>query len=69
MQNAWFSGSLCLIDFGGCLHESESYRGTAGTRQFRAPELVLGLHWSFPVDLWAAGGQRLQASMGGLSGS
>ena len=47
--------SISLIDFGGCVHQSESFRGRAGTRQFRSPELVLGLHWDTPVDLWAAG--------------
>lgn len=47
--------SISLIDFGGCVQQSDSFRGCAGTRQFRSPELVLGLHWDTPVDLWAAG--------------
>ncbi|CAK9078714.1 unnamed protein product [Durusdinium trenchii] len=48
--------SISLIDFGGCVHQSDDCsRGRAGTRQFRGPELVLGLDWDSPVDMWAAG--------------
>ena len=25
------------------------------TRHYRAPEVILGLGWSFPCDLWSAG--------------
>ncbi|CAJ1406905.1 unnamed protein product [Effrenium voratum] len=46
--------SICLIDFGGCVHRDGAC-GTAGTRQFRSPELVLGLPWDEKVDVWAAG--------------
>lgn len=58
---------ITIIDFGGAVFEDERHDGRIGTRQFRAPEVVLGLQWDEMADLWSAGciicmlyiGQRL----------
>jgi len=41
---------IAVIDF-----EEERHSGRIGTRQFRAPEVVLGLRWDETSDLWSAG--------------
>merc|ERR1712187_1014313 len=47
--------SITIIDFGGAVFEEDRHNGRIGTRQFRAPEVVLGLHWSEKADMWSAG--------------
>jgi len=46
---------LAVIDFGGAVFPDERHGGRVGTRQFRAPEVVLGLPWDQTSDLWSAG--------------
>jgi len=46
---------LAVIDFGGAVFPDERHGGRVGTRQFRAPEVVLGLSWDHTSDLWSAG--------------
>lgn len=58
---------IAVIDFGGAVFADERHDGRIGTRQFRAPEVVLGLKWDETADLWSTGciiamlytGQRL----------
>jgi len=47
--------SIVVIDFGGAVFPDERHSGRVGTRQFRAPEVVLGLPWDETSDLWSAG--------------
>lgn len=47
--------SITIIDFGGAVFEDERHDGRIGTRQFRAPEVVLGLPWDEMADIWSAG--------------
>lgn len=47
--------AITLIDFGGAVFEDERHDGRIGTRQFRAPEVVLGLQWNEMADIWSAG--------------
>jgi dual-specificity kinase/CDC-like kinase len=49
------STSIKLIDFGGATYENEKKSSIINTRQYRAPEVILGLGWSMPSDLWSAG--------------
>lgn len=49
------SCKLAVIDFGGAVFPQERHPGRVGTRQFRAPEIVLGLPWDETSDLWSAG--------------
>lgn len=49
------SCDVVLIDFGGAVFPDERHAGRIGTRQFRAPEVVLGLPWDETSDLFSLG--------------
>mmetsp|Transcript_18672 Transcript_18672/g.41662 ORF Transcript_18672/g.41662 Transcript_18672/m.41662 type:complete len:376 (+) Transcript_18672:43-1170(+) len=49
------SPEIVVIDFGSAVFEEESHVGIVCTRQFRPPEVVLGMLWDKQVDLWSAG--------------
>lgn len=49
------STSIKLIDFGGATYDRDKKSTVINTRQYRAPEVILGLGWSTPSDLWSAG--------------
>ena len=44
-----------VIDFGGATYDNEKKSSVVNTRQYRAPEVILGVGWSMPSDLWSAG--------------
>lgn len=45
-----------VIDFGGATYDDDAHKSTiVNTRQYRAPEVILELGWSFPSDMWSAG--------------
>ncbi|KAJ3578462.1 hypothetical protein NPX13_g2103 [Xylaria arbuscula] len=44
-----------LIDFGSATFDNEYHSSLVSTRQYRAPEIILGLGWSFPCDIWSIG--------------
>jgi len=44
-----------LIDFGGATFDTDHHSRIINTRQYRAPEVLLGLGWSFPSDMWSVG--------------
>lgn len=44
-----------LIDFGGATFEGEHHAKMVNTRQYRGPEVILGLGWSYPSDMWSVG--------------
>lgn len=44
-----------LIDFGSAVFHNEFHPAVISTRHYRAPEIVLGLGWSFPCDIWSIG--------------
>ena len=46
---------VALIDFGGATWSHEHHSSVVCTRQYRPPEVTLGLEWSHPVDLWSMG--------------
>jgi len=43
------------IDFGGATYDNEKKSSVVNTRQYRAPEVILGVGWSMPSDLWSLG--------------
>ena len=49
------STKVKLIDFGGATYDNEKKSSIVNTRQYRAPEVILGWGWSYPSDLWSAG--------------
>ncbi|CAM9536060.1 unnamed protein product [Discosporangium mesarthrocarpum] len=44
-----------VIDFGGATYEADSHTSIVNTRQYRAPEVILGVGWLYPSDLWSVG--------------
>ncbi|KAI9807037.1 MAG: hypothetical protein M1825_005754 [Sarcosagium campestre] len=44
-----------LIDFGSATFNDEYHSSVVSTRHYRAPEIILGLGWSFPCDIWSIG--------------
>ncbi|KAL0587642.1 hypothetical protein ABG067_002661 [Albugo candida] len=55
-----------LIDFGGATYDDESKSQIINTRQYRSPEVILGLGWSYPSDIWSAGCIVAELYMGDL---
>jgi len=49
------SCEIRLIDFGGATFESDHHSSVINTRQYRGPEVILGLRWSYPSDVWSIG--------------
>jgi len=44
-----------LIDFGSATFHDEYHSSVVSTRHYRAPEIILGLGWSYPCDIWSIG--------------
>jgi dual-specificity kinase len=44
-----------LIDFGSATFQDEYHSTVVSTRHYRAPEIILGLGWSYPCDIWSIG--------------
>lgn len=44
-----------LIDFGSATFDSEYHSTVVSTRHYRAPEIIMGLGWSYPCDIWSIG--------------
>mmetsp|Transcript_18041 Transcript_18041/g.31642 ORF Transcript_18041/g.31642 Transcript_18041/m.31642 type:complete len:248 (+) Transcript_18041:476-1219(+) len=49
------SNRIKVIDFGGATYDNEKKSSIVNTRQYRAPEVILGVGWSCPSDLWSIG--------------
>lgn len=49
------STDIRLIDFGSATFEKDYHSAVVSTRHYRAPEIILGLGWSYPCDIWSIG--------------
>lgn len=49
------STRIKVIDFGGATFDFEKKSTLINTRQYRAPEVILGCGWSMASDLWSVG--------------
>ena len=49
------STRIKLIDFGGSCYDYDKKSSIVNTRQYRAPEVILGVGWSMPSDMWSLG--------------
>ncbi|KAL5221219.1 hypothetical protein ABZP36_025932 [Zizania latifolia] len=49
------SSAIKLIDFGSTAFDNQKHSSIVSTRHYRAPEIILGLGWSFPCDIWSVG--------------
>mmetsp|Transcript_12338 Transcript_12338/g.18949 ORF Transcript_12338/g.18949 Transcript_12338/m.18949 type:complete len:586 (-) Transcript_12338:120-1877(-) len=55
LQRVPVSTKVKIIDFGGATYNDEKKSSIINTRQYRAPEVILGWGWSYPSDLWSVG--------------
>lgn len=55
-----------MIDFGNAVYSSERGDYVISTRQFRAPEVILGLGWDYTADIWSLGCVLFQLATGSL---
>jgi len=44
-----------LIDFGSALYADRLHTHLVQTRHYRAPEVILGIPWHKPIDVWSIG--------------
>eukprot|EP01018_Ginkgo_biloba_P024163 Gb_40905 [translate_table: standard] len=49
------SSAIKLIDFGSTTYESQDNSSVVSTRHYRAPEVILGIGWTYPCDIWSVG--------------
>uniref|UniRef100_A0A2P2LFD0 dual-specificity kinase n=2 Tax=Rhizophora mucronata TaxID=61149 RepID=A0A2P2LFD0_RHIMU len=49
------SSAIKLIDFGSTTFEHQDHSYVVSTRHYRAPEVILGIGWNYPCDLWSIG--------------
>ncbi|VAI47582.1 unnamed protein product [Triticum turgidum subsp. durum] len=49
------SSAIKLIDFGSTTFDHQDHNYVVSTRHYRAPEVILGLGWNYPCDLWSVG--------------
>ncbi|KAL8142441.1 hypothetical protein V2J09_015473 [Rumex salicifolius] len=49
------SCAIKVIDFGSTASGHQSHHYLVSTRHYRAPEVILGLGWSYPCDMWSIG--------------
>ncbi|KAJ8438579.1 hypothetical protein Cgig2_024668 [Carnegiea gigantea] len=47
------SCAIKVIDFGSTAHGTQAHNYIVSTRHYRAPEVILGLGWSYRCDLWS----------------
>ena len=47
------STEIRLIDLGNGVWNTHPHTSVIGTRHYRAPEVLLGLEWSYPSDMWS----------------
>ncbi|KAK2959156.1 putative serine/threonine protein kinase [Blattamonas nauphoetae] len=46
---------IVIIDMGSATFATHHHSSLVCTRHYRPPEVVLGLGWSYPVDIWSIG--------------
>ena len=49
------NSAIKVIDYGSAIFEDQHHSSVVSTRHYRAPEVILGLGWSFSVDIWSVG--------------
>ena len=50
------NNKIKLIDFGGATFDDDRSKSRIiNTRQYRSPEVIMELKWSFPSDIWSVG--------------
>uniref|UniRef100_A0A7S3VIQ8 Protein kinase domain-containing protein n=2 Tax=Dunaliella tertiolecta TaxID=3047 RepID=A0A7S3VIQ8_DUNTE len=49
------SSAIKVIDFGSSTFEEQYHSSIVSTRHYRAPEIIMGMGWSYPCDMWSLG--------------
>ncbi|CAN4085953.1 unnamed protein product [Withania somnifera] len=49
------SSAIKVIDFGSTTYDRQNQTYVVSTRHYRAPEVILGLGWTYPCDIWSVG--------------
>ncbi|XP_074561088.1 serine/threonine-protein kinase AFC2-like [Curcuma longa] len=49
------SSAIKLIDFGSATYKHQDHNYIVSTRHYRAPEVILGMEWGYPCDIWSIG--------------
>ncbi|DBB08056.1 hypothetical protein WJX82_008051 [Trebouxia sp. C0006] len=49
------TSDIKVIDFGSATFSEQYHSTIVSTRHYRAPEVILGLGWSFEADIWSIG--------------
>ena len=59
--------NIKVIDLGGAKYQKtiNTNKSQLGTQHFMAPEVVLGLHRSYPLDIWSIGALLMELYVGG----
>ncbi|UKJ87695.2 serine-threonine protein kinase [Theileria orientalis] len=60
------TSDIKLIDFGSAIYEDEYHSSIINTRQYRAPEVILDVGWSYSSDLWSLGCTLMELYTGNL---
>ncbi|CCK72084.1 serine/threonine protein kinase KNS1 KNAG_0I03000 [Huiozyma naganishii CBS 8797] len=53
-----------IIDFGSAVFHDEYHPPVISTRHYRAPEIVFGLGWSYPCDIWSLACVLIELAIG-----
>ena len=46
---------ICVIDFGSSCYEHERIYTYIQSRFYRSPEVMLGIPYGYPIDMWSFG--------------
>ncbi len=49
------TSAIKVIDFGSATFDEQYHSTIVSTRHYRAPEVILGLGWTYPCDIWSCG--------------
>ncbi|KAG8635852.1 serine/threonine-protein kinase AFC3 isoform X2 [Manihot esculenta] len=58
------SSAIKLIDFGSTAFDNQNHSSIVSTRHYRAPEVILGVGWTYPCDLWSVGCVLVELCLG-----
>ena len=60
------NSDIKVIDFGSATFDDQYHSSIVSTRHYRAPEVILGLGWTFPCDIWSVGCILVELATGDL---
>jgi hypothetical protein len=61
------NSDIKVIDFGSAAFDDQYHSTIVSTRHYRAPEVILGLGWTFPCDIWSVGCILVELATGAMT--